>query len=269
MSLNWLNIPTALPNILSPSSLNSQNFLGLPVTDFRVHAVWELKDAPEFLQPDYCIVTQTMEIDAQHIWKTQQDLDKVWICKTLCLLPPGCWMAGGSMVSMFAGIKHTGDIDLFFDGPDSFEAMAKIVETNDIFKDYKKKVSNNMSRTWTYEYVGDAKLFYKPNIQLVKLVWFESMKHVIGSFDFTICQIASDGTKIEYGESTMEDIANREIVLNKVHCPPITLSRLMKYAGRGFSASPTTLNSFLGDTVEIAKTDPDMMHPSLLFYDEA
>lgn len=62
-------------------------------------------------------------------------------------------------------------------------------------------------------------------------------EEVINSFDFSICQAATDGHNIWVGENTVEDLTAKRLRINSISNASSGL-RLAKYIGRGYTIEP-------------------------------
>lgn len=81
----------------------------------------------------------------------------------------------------------------------------------------------------------------RPDLQLIKLAWYEDAEHVIDTFDFTCVQFATDGKDLIMNPLGVFDLARKRLVLHRMQFPASTLRRLLKYSQKGFYACPGAL----------------------------
>lgn len=171
-------------------------------------------------------------------------------------LPKGCFIAGGFMVSLLQGDKKSKDIDLFCNSSESFVEICNLLlnppekkEDDDHlwpFRGYVCQadiISFNDSQN-----VKDIRFLQfkdkegsKPDIQVMKMAWYESPEHVIDTFDLTVTQISTDGEFIYMNPLTPLDLASKKLVLHRMQFPASTIRRIIKYAGKGYYACPGSL----------------------------
>jgi len=82
-------------------------------------------------------------------------------------------------------------------------------------------------------------------VQTIKSLYYQSSAHLISTFDFTDCQFCvarENGRDFFYvGETSLEDLKKRRIIINQINYPMSTMRRLLKYAKKGYFASKWTL----------------------------
>jgi len=74
-------------------------------------------------------------------------------------------------------------------------------------------------------------------IQVIKRRHFDSVQDIIDNFDFTVCQVATDGKNFIFGNKTKHDIEHK--ILRHTHKEPRTegmIARIIKYTVYGFKA---------------------------------
>lgn len=144
------------------------------------------------------------------------------------LSPTGPWVAGGLLRRVVAETSLDGtDIDVFFANEEQrirFEE-ALVGKGAQI-----KRVGETLSVFTMYvPATGDT-----TEIQCIYLRYYSSPEDVIDTFDFTICQIAHDGTDFVFGDFTLWDLARKRLVLHKLTYPVATIRRVLKYTKQGF-----------------------------------
>jgi hypothetical protein len=73
-------------------------------------------------------------------------------------------------------------------------------------------------------------------IQLIRKRWYKTAEEVINSFDFTVCQILTDGDRILFGPTSAEDVKNKLVRHNALK--PIqddVIKRIIKYVCYGYN----------------------------------
>lgn len=140
----------------------------------------------------------------------------------------GPWIAGGAPLRWELGesvdLHH--DIDVWFRDPEQFSAaVLRVREHADIV------IETPNAHTYRFYHANDG----TRTIQLVKANFFESAQEVIEHFDFSVCQIVTDGKTIRYGEHTRADICARRlrVVKSRDDCA----KRIVKYLAYGFKMS--------------------------------
>ena len=143
-------------------------------------------------------------------------------------LETGPWIAGGSVRKMITG-EYIGnsDFDFWFSSEQQYiEAVRELREYCGV------SVLHTSDNAITFN-VLFGPTSYK--IQLICKKFYSSPGGIIDDFDFTCCQLATDGTSVIYGSQTVEDLENRVLRLSD---PSRThqglLKRVIKYLSYGF-----------------------------------
>lgn len=194
--------------------------------------------------------------------------DGMWnnrLSKIIPYIPKGAWLAGGFLRSMIAGEDElSGDIDFFFNSEDSFDKMLELI---------KHPVSGAEKAFGYYsipEYESVEKLriidctslvSFRPNIQLVRLFWFDSPEHVIDSFDFTVCQFATDGETLWFNPQAFEDIKTKTLKQNRETGDAIAiLNRVLKYQSKGYKISAEDFQTVENNAVKTLNSNDIIQH---------
>jgi hypothetical protein len=149
----------------------------------------------------------------------------------------GPWVAGGSVWKSIEGKPLTCDIDFFFQSSKQCEywyrTMLSIPYTHRIVSEPK---SNSYNTSFKYcVKCGDRnKLF---TIQLVSFKFFPDIQTMLNDFDFTACQFGYDGINLYTGDTSLDDVRNREIIYNKISDSYATSRHVRKYTDIGFKIS--------------------------------
>ncbi len=148
------------------------------------------------------------------------------VCNLVELDAAGPWIVGGAVRRLITRTPQDSDFDLAFPSEEALEACSTKLEV-DGFKRLRATEEH-------VELIGD--IDDKPTtIQLLKVVYGENPEEVIDAFDFTICQLAYDGTDLICGAYTLWDLARESLVIHKVTYGAATVRRLVKYSNQGFT----------------------------------
>lgn len=161
------------------------------------------------------------------------------------ILPQGAYIAGGFMRAVLAGEKEiNGDIDFFFNSAKAFSEMVQILKSFN--KDDDTVLGGYICETDLDDFRKNSSSYRflnfkspgKPDIQLIKLIWFDGPEHVIDSFDLTVVQLITDGTRLYYNPQALRDIEEKRLRLHRSQAAIVTLNRLLKYEKKGYYAKP-------------------------------
>lgn len=190
-------------------------------------------------------------------------------------LPEGAIIAGGFMTGVLLEESTAKDIDVFFTSAKAFCDTVNLLLNPPVGDDGKPEDSDIWA--WHgYELKGDESVLEdpainncrfltfvhkkgtRPDIQLLRMVWYEDASHVIDSFDLTIAQWAIQrGGVITYRPSAFLDLARKRIVSHRIQFPSSTLRRIIKYAHKGFYACPGSLAKIC-EQIQAFKGAPDV-----------
>lgn len=170
-------------------------------------------------------------------------------------LPSGCYISGGFMVSLLLEDKNAKDIDIFCNSEQSFKEICNLIlemsenpETDDTdlwaYKGYicqsEDSFNNGMNKETRF-----LKFIHKngkrPDIQVMKMCWYDSPEHLIDTFDLTIVQVSCDNEFIYMNPLTQLDLSSKKLVLHRMQYPASTIRRIIKYANKGYYACPGSL----------------------------
>lgn len=185
------------------------------------------------------------------------------------MLPHDAVIAGGAVASSMLGEQANTDIDVFFLNGKAFEDTFNMLinppqegEDSWAFKGYTTNTTleeiRKNSKEVRYVKFESSNPNHKP-IQLIKMVWFDSVQHVIDSFDFTVCQFALSGDFMHYCPLGVIDLLKKRLQLNKMQFPAVSLRRLIKYTNKGFYAAPSVLLRIAEDIKNSDEIDPHQM----------
>lgn len=148
----------------------------------------------------------------------------------------GPWIAGGAVLNWYNNEPvGSSDYDVFFATQRQFdETFGRLMRNN-------ANMVYNSENAITLQITIDS---MQRTIQLIRKKWFESASAVIENFDFTICQLATDGSELVLGATTAQDINDKRIALCKVIQPDI-VKRIVKYVTYGYEPSPALMQEIL------------------------
>lgn len=172
------------------------------------------------------------------------------------VLPNGVYIAGGFMTSLLQEDKNAKDVDIFCHSEQAFKEICNL-----LLDTPEKKDSDNGDLYWAYrgystntdiakfnennESVRFLKFVHeggkRPEIQIMKMAWYDSPEHVIDTFDLTVAQIATDGEFVYLHPLTQFDLIKKRLVLHRMQFPASTIRRIVKYASKGYYACPGSL----------------------------
>lgn len=244
MAFNW--------GIAKVASVITESVSGLMEKEYIPY--WDEDDAPEYFKP-----TSTAYSTMPYSYLKDNGLQNDMLDKLVAYLPAGAYIAGGFMTSVMRGKKtYNGDVDFFFNGSKAFSKMLHLLQSPpsgaEAYKGYMPSIGPNNDRFSLYHLKTASRKFrlvnYVPEdltitqkdtpdrlkYQLVKLFWFDSAIHVIDSFDFTVCQFATDGNYIFYNPRSMVDLHNNELRFHQKKQPALHgMRRILKYVNKGFA----------------------------------
>ena len=146
----------------------------------------------------------------------------------------GPWIAGGSVWKSIENIPLECDIDVFFKSDRQcekwFRTLLSLPYAHRIVSDPKSN-QYNTSLKYHVHHKGYNKTI---TLQLVSFRFFDNIKALLDGFDFTACQFGFDGNFLCTGDTSLEDLRNREIIFNNVLDNVATGIHIEKYTKIGF-----------------------------------
>lgn len=138
----------------------------------------------------------------------------------------GPWLAGGAVRKSYLGQSiENSDLDIWFASSEQFEKAKKQVIALGASEAY--STDNAIS----YKFYEGFKSY---TIQLIRRRFFKSASEIINGFDFTVCQLATDGARLIVGEHTIRDIKTRTLRLAQYQLPEHIVPRIIKYMVYGY-----------------------------------
>lgn len=131
----------------------------------------------------------------------------------------GPWIAGGAVRKIVMNEPLAdGDWDIFCRNGYQMKVIREKLK-GDWYRNY---------RTWTLSPEGGVR------IEIIHSLLHPDLAHVFDSFDFTVCQFATDGTTLYYTPQAMQDIETRTLNCPKNGGHESSESRIFKYFMKGF-----------------------------------
>jgi hypothetical protein len=148
-------------------------------------------------------------------------------------LDKGPWLAGGAVRKFYLGQPlNQSDWDFWFSSQEQFNQAKEAILALGVTEVY--STDNAIS----YK-------FYEPDgvhvLQIIRRRFFDSAEDIINSFDFTVCQLVTDGRKMTVGSQTIPDIKNRVLRLTSNQVPSHIVPRMIKYMVYGYRPCSTLI----------------------------
>ena len=160
------------------------------------------------------------------------------------------WLAGGAIRRLISGQNLDSDFDFFFKSKEKFDEFYVGIKGDKNLL-IKKETKTDTNIKIELDILGEAGILYKNVIyQLINISYYENAEALINTFDYTLCQIATDGDSLYCGDLTLWDIAGKQIVVNKLTYPVPSMRRLLKYTAQGYYACNGALTKFLQEVIK-------------------
>lgn len=159
-------------------------------------------------------------------------------------LETGPWIAGGCLEALASG-RDLGnrDIDIFYSRHSDLHKTFFDVDTvlsspgyefNNTF--WEKSQGQNSD---TRKVLLNGKAFL---IQRINKKYYNSPANILGDFDFTVCQIVTDGEQVVTTEQTVRDLKTKTLRFPRLKQETNTLPRFVKYTMEyGYTPAPGEL----------------------------
>lgn len=173
----------------------------------------------------------------------------------------GPWLAGGCLRQAIEGKVCETDYDFLFTGlPQYIPTYESLCEGGE------KKAK--ITKTLEVDHITNFHVLYEDDVfaklQLIHGGFFhESVGALLSSFDFTLCQLATDGTTLVVGPYTLIDIQNKKMTVNRITFPAASMTRIAKYGKRGYTLCNGEAQKFLRAVVE----DPSLVEENFKYID--
>lgn len=172
------------------------------------------------------------------------------------------WLAGGAIRRLITGADLDSDFDFFFKSKVKFDDFYISIRGDKNIK-IKEELKNEFNLKLTLDIFCYNELVHENIIfQLININYYENPEDLLKSFDFTLCQFATDGESLFCGDTSLWDTASKKIVVNKITYPVASLRRMFKYTKQGYYACAGSLSSFLLQVL----ADPDSVSEDKIVY---
>lgn len=154
----------------------------------------------------------------------------------------GPWLAGGSIRRMIDGDTTQSDYDVFFASRAQLDLWLERIKKHDNIIKIDERQDNTTIMLKDGEHTFE--------IQAIHVAFYENAEQVIDSFDFTICQFATNGTQLYAGKYSLYDLGKKRLVVHRITYPIASMRRMIKYVKQGFYACNGFMETFLRTVVD-------------------
>lgn len=152
----------------------------------------------------------------------------------------GPWLAGGAVRATLQDQPIKSDYDIFFANEIQLHKCR-----DELIHIGAKKIKEN-DHNETYFFVPDeTDPSVKLEIQLIKHKYYNNVYELLDSFDYTICQFATDGKELVCGPYALWDLARKRLAIHRITYPVASMRRMIKYANKGFTVCGGMLTDFI------------------------
>lgn len=179
-------------------------------------------------------------------------------------LEHGPWIAGGAARSLWLkDFDSINDIDVFFANQEQYDNLRHKWTNHE--RSYPEPVGTFWSDWFTKITTANATTFQNSkdstfDIQFIKRRFYTSAQDVISDFDFTCCQVVTDGKDFVFADYAREDIMASRLRVHQFH-PESYLPRYLRYLVYGYSMPAEEALKWLEDernTFEYSGTADDL-----------
>jgi hypothetical protein len=155
----------------------------------------------------------------------------------------GPWIAGGSCLLWFQGrATRYHDIDVFVKNQEQAVELFKRLD-----RCATQKFQSANAKTYEFYDTNTVRSTSKMwNIQVIIRRHFDSLEHVLSSFDISVCQIGTDGNRWHLGTTTAQDIRTRTLRMRQPYQPD-AVKRLTKYWTYGYRPTDDLIANLVSD----------------------
>jgi hypothetical protein len=188
-----------------------------------------------------------MAVNSKFVVRYLQDPDMQKICNKFLPggnMERGPWIAGGAIRKLWYGKSwRSGDVDIFCQDSETVKYIKTLLRDYDRFPHVTDnassyKVSNDMFGRSTTP-VASGLISAIPDatfkVQVITKDVYASIDDIFDTFDFTICQFATDGNIMVATTDALEDHDKLSIRMVPDTDRPLSINRLLKYSAYGFS----------------------------------
>jgi hypothetical protein len=153
----------------------------------------------------------------------------------------GPWIAGGCLEALASGRNlEKRDIDIFYARHN--ERHHNFFDLNNVLEAPGYEFNNTFWESYAGEHSDTRKVVLngKPlHIQRINKTYYNSAANIFGDFDFTVCQIATDGKNVFTTEQAIKDLKSKTLRITRLKTESNTLPRIVKYTmDYGYTLAP-------------------------------
>lgn len=142
-------------------------------------------------------------------------------------LDKGPWLAGGAVRKFYLNESlENSDWDFWFRNIEQYNIALQRI------KDLKATRVYETENAISFKYYVDNDS--AQTIQLIRRRFFDKPQQIINGFDFSVCQLVTDGHKVIVGNDTIRDIKSRTLRLAQENVPEYIIPRIIKYMVYGY-----------------------------------
>lgn len=138
------------------------------------------------------------------------------------LTPDNC-IAGSAALATYCQGSHFSDIDIYSLSEESCRVCFDRLRSHGYSVDYYNPFGFIMSKSR-----------YKKKVNLVKFAYYDSFKHVLDTFDWTVCQFAISQDCLIFNPSGLRDFYEKRLNIHRLIFYMDIKNRLNKYQGKGY-----------------------------------
>ena len=164
----------------------------------------------------------------------------------------GPWIAGGAVRKSYLNINMgESDWDIWFKSPEQF------VEAENKLKALGAQQVYTSSNAISYKFQDDNGTIH--NVQIIRKRFYDNAEQIINGFDFTVCQLVTDGNRVIMGPNTARDLKTRTLRLSRPEVPQYIIPRMVKYIVYGYQPCLELLEQIeqVVDLIDWSKSNND------------
>ena len=142
----------------------------------------------------------------------------------------GVYLAGGALRRMISGESGESDWDFFFKDNEVYSLFKDALLTSPRFSVIS---SEEREKNLTLKMVLND-LNVTIECQLIHFEFYQDIPYLLSTFDYTICQFGTDGFDLHFGDSSLDDLRDKKLVVCNITYPISSMRRLLKYSKNKF-----------------------------------
>lgn len=177
-----------------------------------------------------------------------------------CDLHNGPWVAGGSVRKVWHGLPWRGqDVDWFFQDASAFSSFKSNMDTKYLsrspidrafMEDDLVSITIKSDRIVDCFSTDNAETYSNNSddgwkVQAIRKYFPKDLSELFLSFDFTVCQFATDGRMMVATKEAIRDCNDKVINMVENSTKRLAVWRTMKYAAYGFSPTDECMREIL------------------------